>query len=259
MSKKKDNTLQYKTAIRHGFESLEPGSNGVIETKKLDEFTKAMNSKQKYPFVYNTIKSLSAKKFDENDENLSVEEYISFINEQLNDIDSREGLKSIFSVFCDENKKNFSWTKLAVIAKELGDEETAKTLLKLLEQSKLFTKELDFKEFCDIIREDYLMDMNINNDDEDYENKETYKNKKNKNKNKRIVKKEEEEEEERGTISSKENKKSGDDNDGEKSSKRYHRRYRDNKNKNDKNDNNENGNSNGNSTNKIHSKYRKKH
>jgi len=256
MSKKKDNTLQYKTAIRHGFESLETGNNGVIETKKLDEFTKAMNSKQKYPFIYNTIKSLSDKKLDENDENVSVEEYLSFINDQLNDIDSREGLKSIFSVFCDENKNNFSWTKLAVIAKELGDEETAKKLLKLLEQAKLFTKELDFKEFCDIVREDYLMDMNINNDDEDYENKETYKNKKNK--NKRRVKKEEEEEEERGTISSKENKKSGDDNDGEKSSKRYHRRYRDNKNKNDKNDKNDN-NENGNSTNKIHSKYRKKH
>ena len=257
MSKKKDNTLQYKTAIRHGFESLEPGNNGIIETKKLDAFIKAMNSKQKYPFLYNTIKSLSAKKLEEKDENLSVEEYLSFINEQLNDIDSREGLKSLFSVFCDENKNNFSWTKLAVISKELGDDEMANKLLKLLEQAKLFTRELNFKEFCDIVREDYLLDMNINNDDEDYENKETYKKKKNR--NKKIVKKEEEEEEERGTISSKENKKSVDDNDGEKSSKRYHRRYRDNKNKNDKNDNNENGNSNGNSTNKIHSKYRKKH
>jgi hypothetical protein len=39
--------------------------------------------------------------------------------------------------------------------------------------------------------------------------------------------------------------------DGEKSNKRYHRRYRDNKNK---NDNNENGNGN-----KVYSKYRKKH
>jgi Ca2+-binding EF-hand superfamily protein len=253
MSKRKDNTLQYKKAILHGFESLEPGNNGIIETKKLDEFTKAMNSKQKYPFLYNTIKSLSAKKFDENDENLSVEEYLSFINEKLNDIETREGLKSIYSVFCDENKNNFSWTKLAVISKELGDDETANKLLKLLEQAKLYTKDLDFKEFCDIVREDYLMDININNDNEDYENKETYKKKKIK--NKRIVKKEEEEEE-RETISSKENKKSGDDNDGEKSNKRYHRRYRDNKNK---NDNNENGNSNGNSTNKIHSKYRKKH
>ena len=45
MSKRKDNALQYKTAIRHGFESLEPGNNGKIETKKLEEFTKAMNSK----------------------------------------------------------------------------------------------------------------------------------------------------------------------------------------------------------------------
>ena len=116
-----------------------------------------MNPKQKYPFLYNTIKSLSAKKSDENAENLSVEEYLSFINEQLNDIDSREGLKSIYSVFCDENKNNFSWTKLAVIAKELRDEETANKLINLLEKAKLFIKDLECKEFCDIVREDYLI------------------------------------------------------------------------------------------------------
>ena len=35
MSKRKDNTLQYKTAILHGFESFEPGNNGIIEAKKI--------------------------------------------------------------------------------------------------------------------------------------------------------------------------------------------------------------------------------
>ena len=70
----------------------------------------------------------------------------------------------------------------------------------------------------------------------------------------------EKDEYEEGTVSSKnsykdkkeDNKKSGEDNDGEKSSKRYHRRYRDNKTKSDNNDN-------GNGINKVHSKYRKKH
>ena len=61
-----------------------------------------------------------------------------------------------------------------------------------------------------------------------------------------------EEDEDMATISSGKNEEIRNE-DGEKSNKRYHRRYRDNKNK---NDNNENGNGNGN---KVYSKYRKKH
>ena len=245
-SKIKDNTLQYRTEIQHGFKSLEPGNNGIIETNKLADFTSLMNSKKKSPFLYNTIKSLTQKKEEDNEDTLSYEEYISFIDDQLSDTESREGLKAIYSVFCDENKNNFSWTKFALILKELGDNDTADKLLKLLEMAKLYTKDINFKEFSDMMTEEYL-----DNEIKDYENKETYKEKRKKNK-----KKEEEEEEEVGTISSKEKneeKKSGDDNDGEKSNKRYHRRYRDNK---SKNDNKENGTEN---NNKTHLKYRKKH
>ena len=242
-SKIKDNTLQYKTEIKHGFESLEPGNNGIIETNKLADFTTLMNSKKKSPFLYNTIMSLTSKKEEDNEETLSYEEYISFIDDQLSDTESREGLKAIFSVFCDENKNNFSWTKFALIAKELGDNDTADKLLKLLEMAKLYTKDINFKEFSDMMTEEYLVE-----DNKDYENKETYKQKKKKNK-----KKEEEEEEEMSSKEKNEEKKSGDDNDGEKSNKRYHRRYRDNK---TKNDNSENGNG---SNNKAHFKYRKKH
>ena len=246
-SKIKDNTLQYRTEIQHGFESMEPGNNGVLETNKLADFTSLMNSKKKSPFLYNTIKSLTQKKEEENEDTLSYEEYISFIDDQLSDTESREGLKAIYSVFCDENKNNFSWAKFALILKELGDNDTADKLLKLLEQAKLYTKDINFKEFSDMMTEEYS-----DNEIKDYENKETYKEKRKKNK-----KKEEEEEEEVGTISSKEKneeKKSGDDNDGEKSNKRYHRRYRDNKSKND--NNKENGVEN---NNKTHLKYRKKH
>ena len=245
-SKIKDNTLQYKTEIKNGFESLEPGNNGIIEINKLADFTTLMNAKKKSPFLYNTIKSLTQKKEDENEDIISYEEYLSFIDDQLSDTQSREGLKAIYSVFCDENKNNFSWTKFALIMKELGDNDTANKLLKLLEQSKLYTKDINFKEFSDMMNEEYL-----NEKIKDYEIKETYKEKK-----KKYKKKEEEEEEEVGTISSKEKndeKKSGDDNDGEKSNKRYHRRYRDNK---SKNDNKENGNE---SNSKAHLKYRKKH
>ncbi len=128
--------------------------------------------------------SLTSKKEEDNEETLSYEEYISFIDDQLSDTESREGLKAIFSVFCDENKNNFSWTKFALIAKELGDNDTADKLLKLLEMAKLYTKDINFKEFSDMMTEEYLVE-----DNKDYENKETYKQKKKKNKKKEEKKK----------------------------------------------------------------------
>ena len=244
MSKIKDNSLQYRTEIKHGFESFEPGNNDCIESEKLNEIINTMNPKKQNSFIYNSIKSLTTQKYEENDDKISLDEYISFIDDQLNDTQSREGLKKIFSLFCEPNQNNFSWTMFPLIAKELGDNEMGNKLLKLLEQSKLYTKNLNFKEFCEIMRDDYVYNKKIQKGDKkDYENVESYKQKKKKNKKK-------EEEEEMGTISSK--NKSGEDNDGEKSSKRYHRRYRDSKNKNENNEN-------GNTINRVHSKYRKKH
>ena len=252
MSKLKDNSLQYKTEIKHGFEVMEPGNNLKISTEKLNDISKAMNSKKNNPFLYNTIKSLTSQKEEENEENISFKEYMSFLDDQLDDIESKDGLQKIFSVFCDSNQSSFSWTKLPLIVKELGDNEMANKLLKLIEQANLYNKDLNFKEFSEIMNTDYEIEKNLKIDNsEDYEDMERKKKKKRKYKKK--------EDNEEGTVSSKnsyrdkneENKKSGEDIE-EKSSKRYHRRYRDNK---SKNDNNENGNG----VNKVHSKYRKKH
>ena len=99
MSKIKSNILQYKTEIRNGFEVFEPGNNGTIETKKLNEFTKAMNAKKKYPFIYNSINSLTAQKREENEDDIAVDEYISFFNDELSDSKTKEGQKKIIQCF----------------------------------------------------------------------------------------------------------------------------------------------------------------
>ena len=95
---------------------------------------------------------------------------------------------------------NTFWTKFALVEKELGDIETSNKLLKLLEQAKLYGEDLSFKEFSDIVTEEYLNE--INNQIEDYSNKQTYKQKKKKNK-----KKEEEDNDELKILIKKEMKK----------------------------------------------------
>ena len=95
MSKIKDNILRYKTQIKHGFEDFDPGNNDYIESGALNELIKSMNSQQKSPFLYNLVKSLTAQKREENEQTISFEEYMSSIDNQLNDTETREGLKKI--------------------------------------------------------------------------------------------------------------------------------------------------------------------
>lgn len=255
MSNINNKTPEYKTQIKDAFKSLEPGNNGILEAKQLNDLNKIMNINHKNPFMYNTINSLISKKNEEKDEYLSSKEFISFLDEELNDTNSKEGIEKIFNVFCDKNKQSFPLMKLAMSAKELGDNDTANKLLKLLEQSKLYNKEINLEEFCDILNDDDYDDynnINSHNESDNYEENE-YK------KSKKKIKKKKEEAEDLKTYSSKneDSKKSLEENEineVEKTNKRYHRRYRDTKNKNDNNVNNVNNNIN----NKIQTKYRKK-
>ena len=254
MSKKtnKDKSSLYKNEIQNVFNSYEPDNNGFININQLNDYTKINNIKKKHPFIYDSIKSITSQKNEEKNDMISSEEYLDFFDEQLNDINSKEGLKNIFNVLADGDDKKLSWNKLPIIAKELGDNNMANNLLNLIEQGKLFNKDINFDEFCDIINGDSDDDKNIKsfNESDESEEKETIKNKNKKNKSQN-----KEESEDMGTITSKneDTKNSMDNNDGEKSNKRYHRRYRDTKNKNENKDNGNNTNNN-----KMHTKYRKK-
>ena len=254
MSKKtnKDKSSLYKNEIQNAFNSYEPDNNGFININQLNDYTKINNIKKKHPFIYDSIRSITSQKNEEKNDMISSEEYLDFFDEQLNDINSKEGLKNIFNVLADGDDKKLSWNKLPIIAKELGDNNMANNLLNLIEQGKLFNKDINFDEFCDIINGDSDDDKNIKsfNESDESEEKETIKNKNKKNKSQN-----KEESEDMGTITSKneDTKNSMDNNDGEKSNKRYHRRYRDTKNKNENKDNGNNTNNN-----KMHTKYRKK-
>ena len=288
MSILKDKSLQYKTEIKNNFESISQNNNGIIEAEKLNDFINSVNSKKKNPFLYNSIKTLTDIKKKENEEGITSEEFISFIDNQLSDDKSNEGLKNLFNVFCDPNTGNISWNTFPLIAKELGDNAVAEKLLNIIKQSKTYTKELNFKEFFDIMNNDYddlnknytfknneisenseninLNNLNINEYLEDYEEKPTYKQRK-------LLQKQNKEIESDITYSSKnsfqgndeiiveekyyDNQRPEDANtDNDKLNKRYHRRYRSKKVKSNFNDNNV---ENGNNTHKSYTKYRKKH
>ena len=296
MSSSKNKTEQYENEIKTNFKTYNDNKKDIIQAKKFNDLIYISKNNKKNQFMYDSIKSLIDLKQEEKEENISPEEYISFIENQLNTDKNNNNLKNIFNVFCDSNTQKISWNTFPLIAKELGNEELADNLMNVIRQSKLYSKKINYEEFLDImnsesdeekekidIKSSNIDDKNnknsitdslneeenfkINDYIENYEEKPTYKQRKIiANRNKKY-------EEEISSSSKSINKASDDiiieekseenkisnyenDNDNEKIIKRYHRRYRSKKIPN----NNENHNSeNINLNHKVINKYRKKH
>ena len=296
MSSSKNKTEQYENEIKTNFKIYNDNKKDIIQAKKFNDLIYISKNNKKNQFMYDSIKSLIDLKQEEKEENISPEEYISFIENQLNTDKNNSNLKNIFNVFCDSNTQKISWNTFPLIAKELGNEELADNLMNVIRQSKLYSKKINYEEFLDIMNsesdeEKEEIDIKSNNIDdknnknsktnslndeenfkindyiENYEEKPTYKQRKIiANRNKKY-------EDEISSSSKSINKASDDiiieekseenkisnyenDNDNEKIIKRYHRRYRSKKIPN----NNENHNSeNINLNHKVINKYRKKH
>ena len=296
MSSSKNKTEQYENEIKTNFKTYNDNKKDIIQAKKFNDLIYISKNNKKNQFMYDSIKSLIDLKQEEKEENISPEEYISFMENQLNTDKNNNNLKNIFNVFCDSNTQKISWNTFPLIAKELGNEELADNLMNVIRQSKLYSKKINYEEFLDImnsesdeekekidIKSSNIDDKNnknsktdslneeenfkINDYIENYEEKPTYKQRKIiANRNKKY-------EDEISSSSKSINKASDDiiieekseenkisnyenDNDNEKIIKRYHRRYRSKKIPN----NNENHNSeNINLNHKAINKYRKKH
>lgn len=296
MSSFKNKTEQYENEIKTNFKTYNDNKKDIIQAKKFNDLIYISKNNKKNQFMYDSIKSLIDLKKEENEENISPEEYISFIENQLNTDKNNNNLKNIFNVFCDSNTQKISWNTFPLIAKELGNEELADNLMNVIRQSKLYSKKINYEEFLDImnsesdeekekidIKSSNIDDKNnknsktdslneeenfkINDYIENYEEKPTYKQRK-------IIANRNKKYEDEISSSSKSINKASDeiiieekseenkisnyenDNDNEKIIKRYHRRYRSKKIPN----NNENHNSeNINLNHKAINKYRKKH
>ena len=294
MSSSKKKTEQYENEIKTNFKTYNDNKKDIIQAKKFNDLIYISKNNKKNQFMYDSIKSLIDLKKEENEENISPEEYISFIENQLNTDKNNNNLKNIFNVFCDSNTQKISWNTFPLIAKELGNEELADNLMNVIRQSKLYSKKINYEEFLDIMNsesdeEKEEIDIKSNNIDdknnknsktnslndeenfkindyiENYEEKPTYKQRK------IIQNKAKKYEDDISSSSmsinkasddiiieekSEENKISNNENDNEKTVKRYHRRYRSKKIPNYKNENNNNENIITNH--KSFNKYRKK-
>ena len=147
----REKTTKYKNEIKSNFKSYNNNTKDSIQTKNFRDILNVVNSNKKNKFINDSIKSLISLKQEENDENISPEEYISYIENRLDNNEENEGLKNIFNALCDNNNEKISWNSLPQIAKELGDDEVSNNLMNVIKQSKLYLKDLNYEEFLEIM------------------------------------------------------------------------------------------------------------
>ena len=147
----KDKTSQYKNEIKTNFKTFNDNQKDIIQAKKFNDLINIDFKNRKNKFMYDSLKSLIELKQEENDENISPDEYISFIDSKLNNNEKNSNLQNIFNVFCDSNTEKISWNSFPLIAKELGNDELADNLMNVIRQSKLYTKEINYEDFMNIM------------------------------------------------------------------------------------------------------------
>ena len=146
------NQNEYLNEIIKGFEMFDVENKGQINPLELKETMEEMNLKDKNPFIYELISSLCSNKDIISKGGLTSEEFISFLEERISDVDSREGIKTIFEVFSDSDNK-IPMPTFYQTAREVGDEEGGIEIKDLMKKSKTGGKEIDFEEFYEIMKD----------------------------------------------------------------------------------------------------------
>ena len=142
--------------IRKGFEMFDVENKGQIDPFELKETIEDMNLKYKNPFIYELITSLCLGKDIKSKGGLTSGEFISILQEKISDVESKQGIKTIYEVFSDSDNK-VPMPTFYQVAKEVGDEEGGAEIRNLVELSKTGGKEIDFNEFYDIMKEKNIM------------------------------------------------------------------------------------------------------
>ena len=171
--------------IRKGFEKFDVNGTGIINPSELLEAFDAMNIKEKNPFIYEIIESLSLEKEIRQKGGVELEELVSYVYNKVNDPDSNIGLRQIHEVIKDRDNDTISMSTFYDLARNYGDKLNENEIRFLLEKTQMGGNNLTFDEFYTIMKGAGKDNSDVNMSRGSYRNKnnnEVY-TKKNKNSN----------------------------------------------------------------------------
>ena len=134
--------------IRQGFHMFSSDQNGLVNPKELKEIMEIMNINEKNPFIYNIINNICSDSNITQKGGIDVNDFMSLLDQELSDTSSIEGLQSIFESLCNPSSNTISLQQISQIEKNNEENEIMK---KLLSRPEINEKEIDFREFKNIM------------------------------------------------------------------------------------------------------------
>ena len=134
-----DNNDSDLNDIKEGFKLFGSETEGVINPIEAKEIMEIMNMNEKNPFLYNIITNLCSNEEIQQKGGINAEEFISLLDQELDDTSTIEGLQKIFSIFSDDNTSNFLCKLFHKYSakKRIGDWNKMKKKLKNYYQDKI--------------------------------------------------------------------------------------------------------------------------
>ena len=150
MNKNQDSEIN---EIIEGFKILGSDSGGLVNPNELKEIMDIMNMSEKNPYIYNIILALCSDEETQQKGGIEASDFISLLDQNLNDTSSTGGIQNLFSVFSNSSTNKIP---MPAFTQFLGDVtsfgEDGEKIKKLITKPEINGKELDFNEFHDIVR-----------------------------------------------------------------------------------------------------------
>ena len=149
-----DNNDSELNDIKEGFKLFGSETNAIINPAEFKEIMELMNMNEKSPFLYNIVTKLCLNEEIQQKGGINAEEFISLLDQELDDTSTLEGLQNIFSIFSDNDNTQMSLPIISQLLnqeKDLGLEQDEEKIKKLFSRQEISGKKIDFDEFKDIM------------------------------------------------------------------------------------------------------------
>ena len=147
---KRYDTNPEKELILEGLEFFESSENpDLIKPEEIKNLMDKLDLKDKMSFIYDLISELCS---NNNKGLITKTDFINFLENKLNDTETKEGIHTIYNVFTDSKDDTLPLTNICKVAREIGDVEKDEELKNLLKDADMTGKELNFDEFHEIMK-----------------------------------------------------------------------------------------------------------
>ena len=155
MSSKRYDTNPEKEEILEGLEFFTSEENpDLVNPKEIKELMDKLELKEKMSLIYNLISELCLNREINRKGGISKADFISFLEKKMNDIETKPGIHTIYTVFSNSDEQPIPMTNFCKTAREIGDTEKDEELKELMKNADVYGKEMDFDEFYEMMKED---------------------------------------------------------------------------------------------------------